>query len=137
MNKRPLQYGIMYWFLLPVLYIRFQAQVKDICHWIEVCMFSLEVYILLYMSRKVCYTVLVTKTPIRFQIFTTGAPEQSLHLAMLLDLGGKGQNTNSINRLATIDRGSGPIAQASPEASGYLSDDEDFGQQICHNYGKY
>ena len=72
------------------------------------------------------------------RFFTTGAPEQSLRLAMLLDLGGTGQNTNSIDRPNAIDGGgSGRFGRASPGASGYLSDDEDFGRQICHNYGKY
>lgn len=66
----------------------------------------------------------------------TGAPEQSLRLAMLLDLGGKGQNTDSFgNRDSDSlgfreEGGSGRFGRAAK----FPWDDEDLGVRICHDY---
>ena len=65
-------------------------------------------------------------------LHTAGAPEQRLRLAMLLDLGGAGQNMNSLGgRLATgrlATEGSGRFGRA----TNLPWDDEDY-----HNMGRH
>ena len=71
-----------------------------------------------------------------YPIHYAGAPEQSLRLAMLLDLGGAGQNMNSLGVATTVaTEGSGRFSRA----ANLPWDDEDYHMgrhvHICHNRG--